>query len=74
VTAVSDRDTGGTGRHTVGFKGEERLEAGTRLHSILRILIPVLLAFFLFAHGCHVGDHDDEPSMVPRVYDSEPAR
>jgi hypothetical protein len=28
-------------------------------------LFPVLLALALFAHGCHTGDHDDEPAVAP---------
>ncbi len=30
-----------------------------------RLLFPVLLALALFAHGCHTGDHDDEPAVAP---------
>ena len=29
------------------------------------LLFPVLVAVPLFAHGCHTGDHDDEPAVVP---------
>jgi thiamine monophosphate synthase len=74
VTEVNDRDTGGTSRWTIGYEGRERPQAATRFHAALVVLIPVLLALFIFAHGCHVGDHDDEPSMVPRACDPEPAR
>lgn len=30
-------------------------------------LIPVLVAVPLFAHGCHTGEHDDEPAVAPPV-------
>jgi hypothetical protein len=25
----------------------------------------VIVAFLLVAHGCHTGDHDDEPAFIP---------
>jgi len=34
-------------------------------------VIPVLFLLPIFAHGCHAGDHDDEPSVIPFTH-SEP--
>ena len=28
-------------------------------------VVVLLLALPIFAHGCHTGDHDDEPLLVP---------
>ena len=38
------------------------------------LLIPVLLAILIVAHGCHTGDHDDEPLFVPWSEKQEPPR
>ena len=34
----------------------------------------VLLALPIFAHGCHSGDHDDEPLFAPRARQPESPR
>ena len=47
------------------------------LTPVSRLLIPLLLAVPIFGHGCHRGDHDDEPVFAPppeRVAELEPQR
>ena len=36
------------------------------LFVLLALVVPV------FAHGCHGGDHDDEPAFVPPVRHQQP--
>ena len=36
------------------------------LFVVLSLVVPV------FAHGCHAGDHDDEPAVAPPVRLHEP--
>jgi len=74
VTAVRDRVTGGKNCPAIPLGDENGSHAATRFRAVLYVLIPVVLALFIFAHGCHVGDHDDEPSLVPWVHDPEPSR
>ena len=38
------------------------------------LLALVALAVPLFAHGCHAGDHDDEPVFAPQQHDAERSR
>ena len=39
------------------------------LTPVSRLLTPIFIAaillFPIFAHGCHRGDHDDEPAFAP---------
>jgi len=35
--------------------------------------VAAILLFPIFAHGCHRGDHDDEPCFVPHIQTGEPA-
>ena len=39
---------------------------------LLPHLLVVVLVVPLFAHGCHRGDHDDEPAQSPPVRHHEP--
>jgi hypothetical protein len=47
------------------------------LTPVPRLLTPffvaALLLFPIFAHGCHRGDHDDEPTVAP-ISAEEPDR
>ena len=45
-----------------------------RLSLVASLLIPVVLAVPIFAHGCHAGDHDDEPLFAPRSQNQEAPR
>ena len=45
-----------------------------RLSLLVWLLIPLVLAVPLFAHGCHMGDHDDEPALAPPFRDAERSR
>jgi hypothetical protein len=46
------------------------LPPGSRVVSCL--LTAALLALAIFAHGCHSGDHDDEPLFAPPARQQEP--
>lgn len=46
-----------------GVAGAARL---LPLFVVLSLVVPV------FAHGCHAGDHDDEPAVAPPVRLHEP--
>jgi hypothetical protein len=35
-------------------------------------IVVAVLALPLFAHGCHTGDHDDEPAFHPPTHPHEP--
>jgi hypothetical protein len=74
VTVVSDRDASGTNRRTSLLRDAKDSRSGFRLSAIARLLIPVVLALVIFSHGCHTGDHDDEPSFAPPVRDTESPR
>jgi hypothetical protein len=74
VTVVSDRDTSGKTRQTDKLRDDDHTQPGARLAAVVRLLIPIVVALAIFAHGCHTGDHDDEPSVAPRVHDQEPPR
>jgi hypothetical protein len=66
VTAVSERPR-------VDRRGDDRApRPGPSL--LAAVLIPVVLAVPLFAHGCHTGDHDDEPVFAPPVRNAEAPR
>jgi hypothetical protein len=57
---------------TENRKRNHRDEAAPRrrrfpLSPVSWFLIPVLLAVAIFAHGCHTGEHDDEPVLVPHT-------
>jgi hypothetical protein len=74
VTAVSDRHTSDTIRRSPTFEDAQASASGIRLGAIGWFLVPVSLALLIFAHGCHTGDHDDEPSLGPPVQEMEPPR
>jgi hypothetical protein len=74
VTAVSDRDSSGKTRQADQLRDDDYTQPGARLSVIIRLLIPIVVVLVLFAHGCHTGDHDDEPLFAPRVHDQEPPR
>lgn len=74
MTAVSDHETTGKTRQTVTPRADDQELPGGRLLVVTRLLIPAIVALLIFAHGCHTGDHDDEPSFAPRVLDPEPPR
>lgn len=38
----------------------------------LVVLVLALLALPIVAHGCHTGDHDDEPAFLPPAHCPEP--
>jgi hypothetical protein len=38
------------------------------------VFVIALLTLPIFAHGCHTGDHDDEPVFVPQAHDPESPR
>jgi hypothetical protein len=38
----------------------------------LVFFVIALLTLPIFAHGCHTGDHDDEPAFVPSARTQEP--
>lgn len=53
---------------------EECPELGGLTPSARRVFVFFAFAITLiplFAHGCHTGDHDDEPLFVPRVHNWE---
>jgi len=74
VTAVSDRDTSGKTGQTDKFRDDDHTRPDAWLSVVSRVLIPIVAALVIFAHGCHTGDHDDEPSLAPLVRDQEPPR
>lgn len=74
MTAVSDRHTSETNRPSPMVGDSEAAPTGIQLSVVGRILIPVVLALLVLAHGCHTGDHDDEPSFGPPVQEMEPPR
>jgi hypothetical protein len=45
-----------------------------RLSPVVCLLMVIALALPIFAHGCHTGDHDDEPSLIPPSRDAESLR
>jgi len=45
-----------------------------QLSSLVWLLLAVALALPVFAHGCHTGDHDDEPLLSPPSRDAESLR
>ena len=65
VTVVSVRDASGTNRRTSLLRDANDSRSGFRLSAIACLLIPVVVALVIFAHGCHTGDHDDEPVVCP---------
>lgn len=66
----------------MGFSGEETGDRrpGNRpgppfwLTPLSCLLVPLVLALPVFAHGCHTGDHDDEPSAAPQSLEPEAPR
>jgi hypothetical protein len=66
MTGVRDQETGDRRHET-----EDR-KPGPWIVSCLLIL--VVLALPIFAHGCHSGDHDDEPLFAPPAQQQEPPR
>jgi hypothetical protein len=74
VTAVSDRHTSDAIRRSPTFEDVKASPSGIQIGVIGRLLFPVVLALLIFAHGCHTGDHDDEPSFGPPVQEMEPPR
>ena len=56
--------------------GDRASGAGTREAASPVFLLGalVLCALPVFAHGCHRGDHDDEPAVVPVQSRVEPVR
>jgi len=47
---------------------------GGWLKRALWLFVPIALGLPLFAHGCHTGDHDDEPQVAPPIHSAEPPR
>ena len=45
-----------------------------RLAPVVWLLLAGLLALPIFAHGCHTGDHDDEPLLISPSPDAESVR
>jgi len=45
-----------------------------QLSPLVWLLLAVALALPVFAHGCHTGDHDDEPLLSPPSRDAESLR
>jgi hypothetical protein len=60
-------ETGIAIKSVVGNKHEQ----WPGLSPIVWLLIVVVLALPIFAHGCHAGDHDDEPALFPLKQDAE---
>ncbi len=71
MTGVCDRETGVGGQES----GDRSRETGPRfrlwLSPVSCLLISVILVLPLFAHGCHTGDHDDEPQFAPPAHHRE---
>lgn len=49
-------------------------EPRSRLSPIVWLLMAGMLTLPIFAHGCHTGDHDDEPLLIPPSPDAESVR
>ena len=55
-------------------RSETRRGPWVFLSSLSGLLAVVALAVPLLAHGCHAGDHDDEPVFAPHKHDAERSR
>lgn len=60
-------ETGKAIKSVIGNEHEPR----PGLSPIAWLVIVVVLALPIFAHGCHAGDHDDEPVLFPLKQDAE---
>lgn len=57
---------------TIGPMPDPPRAARRAFARLLPVFVVLSLAVPLFAHGCHRGDHDDEPSVAPPALPRDP--
>ena len=66
--------TGNRKQKTQDNNQDAKSEPWFWLSPVACLLAPVMLALAIFAHGCHSGDHDDEPLFAPPSQQPESPR
>ena len=62
----------GVGSRESGVWSRERKPASVP-RAVWFAVLALLLTLPIFAHGCHRGDHDDEPQFAPIDHPTSPA-
>jgi len=55
-------------------QAKDKDSGGLRTPARLGFWVIALLLIQIFAHGCHRGDHDDEPLFVPIEHHADPIK